>query len=101
MPPPPTSRPRSGSPPTAVRRSMRPKTAQVPGDAMSITTYAELQAAVGNWLDHGLFAARVPEFITLFEAAANRRLRVREQEATATLTPSSGAVALPADYLAW
>src|SRR5262249_2448043 len=69
--------------------------------AMAITTYAELQAAVGNWLDHSLFAARVPEFIALFEAAANRRLRVREQEATATLTPSSGAVALPADYLAW
>jgi hypothetical protein len=68
---------------------------------MSITTYAELQAAIGNWLDHGLFAARIPEFIALFEAAANRRLRVREQEATATLTPSSGAVALPADYLAW
>jgi len=68
---------------------------------MSITTYAELQAAVGNWLDHGLFAARIPEFIALFEAAANRRLRVREQEATATLTPVSGAAALPADYLAW
>jgi hypothetical protein len=68
---------------------------------MAITTYAELQAAVGNWLDHGLFAARIPEFIALFEAAANRRLRVREQEATAMLTPASGAVALPADYLAW
>jgi hypothetical protein len=68
---------------------------------MSITTYAELQAAVGNWLDHSLFAARIPEFIALFEAAANRRLRVREQEATATLTPVSGAVALPTDYLAW
>jgi hypothetical protein len=68
---------------------------------MSITTYAELQAAVGNWLDHSLFAARIPEFIALFEAAANRRLRVREQEATATLTPTSGAVALPSDYLAW
>src|SRR5262249_53856046 len=48
-----------------------------------------------------LFAARTPEFVALFEAAANRRLRVREQETTATLTPSSGAVALPADYLAW
>jgi hypothetical protein len=68
---------------------------------MSITTYAELQAAVGNWLDHSLFSARVPEFIALFEAAANRRLRVREQETSATLTPSSGAAALPADYLTW
>ena len=68
---------------------------------MAITTYSELQAAVGNWLDHGLFAARIPEFIALFEAAANRRLRVREQEAATTLMPSSGAAALPADYLAW
>jgi hypothetical protein len=68
---------------------------------MAITTYSELQAAVGNWLDHGLFAARIPEFIALFEAAANRRLRVREQEASTTLTPSSGAAALPVDYLAW
>ena len=68
---------------------------------MAITTFSELQAAVGNWLDHGLFAARIPEFIALFEASANRRLRVREQEASATLTPSAGAAALPADYLAW
>ena len=68
---------------------------------MAITTYSELQAAVGNWLDHGLFAARIPEFIALFEAAANRRLRVREQEAATTLTPSAGTAARPADYLAW
>jgi hypothetical protein len=68
---------------------------------MSITTYAELRAAVENWLDHTLFTARVPEFIALFEATANRRLRVRQQEASTALTPSSGAVALPGDYLAW
>ena len=68
---------------------------------MAITTYAELKTAADNWLDHTLFTARVPEFIALFEATANRRLRVREQEASATLTPSSGSVALPADYLAW
>jgi len=68
---------------------------------MSITSYSELQTAVGNWLDHGLFTARIPEFIALFEAAANRRLRVRQQEVSTTLTPSSGSVALPSDYLAW
>ena len=68
---------------------------------MAITSYPELQTAIGNWLDHNLFTARVPEFIALFEAAANRRLRVREQEASANLTPSSGAAALPADYLSW
>src|SRR5438309_677990 len=68
---------------------------------MSITTYSELQTALASWLGHGLFTATIPDFITLFEAAANRRLRVRQQEATAMLTPSSGVAMLPADYLAW
>ena len=68
---------------------------------MAITTYAELRTAVENWLDHTLFTARVPEFIALAEATFNRRLRTRQMEATATLTPSSGTAALPADYLAW
>jgi hypothetical protein len=68
---------------------------------MPLTTYAELQAAIGDWLERADLAARIPDFITLFEAAANRRLRMREQEAAATLVPSSGTAALPADYLAW
>jgi hypothetical protein len=68
---------------------------------MSITTYAELKTAVENWLDHQLFTNRVPEFIALFEAAANRRLRVRQMETSTNLTPSSGAATLPSDYLAW
>jgi len=68
---------------------------------MPITNYSELKTAVENWLDHTLFTTRVPDFIALFEATANRRLRMRQQETSATLTPSSGAVALPADYLAW
>jgi hypothetical protein len=68
---------------------------------MSITTYAELQTAIGNWLDHSLFTARIPEFIALFEACANRKLRTRAQETSTNLMPSSGAVALPADYLSW
>src|SRR5947208_15315764 len=66
---------------------------------MTIATYSDLQTAVGNWLDHSLFAARVPDFITLFEAAANRRLRVRQQEAAASLTPGAdGSVSIPADH---
>lgn len=68
---------------------------------MAITTFAELKTAVENWLDHQLFTARVPEFIVLFEAAVNRRLRVRQQETSTTLTPSAGDASLPADYLSW
>jgi hypothetical protein len=68
---------------------------------MSITTYAQLQAAIASWLARSDLTAAIPDFITLFEAAANRRLRVRQMEAVASLTPSSGAATLPADYLAW
>ena len=68
---------------------------------MSITIYSELQTSVENWLGHTLFTARVPEFIALFEATANRRLRTRQQETSTTLTPRSGTATLPADYLSW
>jgi hypothetical protein len=68
---------------------------------MAITTYLELQSAIARWLARDDLTANIPDFITLFEAAANRRLRVRQQEATATLTPTAGVATLPADYLAW
>jgi hypothetical protein len=68
---------------------------------MTIATYSDLQAAVGSWIARGDLASNIPDFIVLFESAANRRLRLRQQESTATLAPSSGVAALPADYLAW
>ena len=67
---------------------------------MSITTYNELQQAIADWLERADLTTRIPDFIALFEATANRRLRLRQQEAVATLVPSSGAAALPADFLA-
>jgi hypothetical protein len=54
---------------------------------MSLASYSDLQAALGNWLDHSIFAPRYPDFIALFEATANRRLRTRAMEATAILIP--------------
>ena len=68
---------------------------------MTIQTYADLQTALANWIARADLAANIPDFIALFESAANRRLRLRQQEATATLAPSSGVAALPPDYLAW
>jgi hypothetical protein len=68
---------------------------------MSITSYTELQQAIADWLERADLTTRIPDFITLFEAAANRRLRVRQMELSATLTPSAGALTLPTDYLAW
>jgi hypothetical protein len=54
-------------------------------------TYADLTAALGNWLQRSDITALFPNFIQLFEACANRRLRVRQQEATAIVTPSTAA----------
>ena len=56
---------------------------------MSLQTYADLTAALGSWLQRADISSLFPNFIQLFEAAANRRLRVRQQEATAILTPST------------
>jgi hypothetical protein len=45
--------------------------------------------------------AYIPDFITLFECAAARKLKVRLQESTTTLTPTSGVATLPTDYLGY
>jgi hypothetical protein len=66
---------------------------------MAITTYAELQSAIANWLARDDLTAYIPDFITLFEAAAARRLKVRLMESTTSLTPSSGVATVPSDYL--
>lgn len=42
---------------------------------MAITTYAELQTAVANWLDRSDLTARIPEFIALAEGRFRRELR--------------------------
>lgn len=68
---------------------------------MSIGTFAELSTAIGNWTDRTDLSARIPEFIALFEAQVNRKLRVRQQVVSATLTPSAGSATLPTDYLEW
>jgi len=67
---------------------------------MSITTYAELQAAAANWLVRGDLTARIPEFIALAEARLNRVLRARlaESEAALTATVGSRTIPLPAGF---
>jgi hypothetical protein len=68
---------------------------------MPLQTYTDLTGAIASWLQRSDLASLLPNFVQLFEACANRRLRVRQQEATVPLTPTSGVVALPSDYLAW
>lgn len=67
---------------------------------MAITTYAELQTAVADWLARSDLTDYIPDHVKLFEAAAARILNVRPMETSATVSMSSGAGALPSDYLA-
>jgi len=66
---------------------------------MSFSTYADLQTQIANWLARDDLTSYIPDFIRLFECAAMRRLKVRLQETTTSLTPSSGVATVPTDYL--
>jgi len=68
---------------------------------MSFGSYGELKAEINKKLFHERFLSDYDSFATTFERAANRRLRVRQMEAVATLTTTGGEVALPSDYLVW
>ena len=68
---------------------------------MSLITETDLESAITNWLGGRTdLTAYYPDWITVFESAAARRLRVRPMEKLVTLTPVASKVALPADYLA-
>lgn len=70
---------------------------------MSLADHAGLKAAVTSWMaDRADIADQFDDLLTLTEADLNRFLRVREMEATATLTPDSdGKATLPSDYMEW
>jgi hypothetical protein len=66
---------------------------------MSITTYAELVTAAGNWLHRGTsLDALIPDFITLAENRIYRELRVRQMETAMSITITSGVAAIPSGY---
>lgn len=66
-----------------------------------ISNYTELQTALTNWLHRADLASRIPEFIAMGESYLNRKLRVKEMEASATVAPSTTVryVALPTGYM--
>jgi hypothetical protein len=68
---------------------------------MSISNFGELKAKLSATLFHARFAPQYANATIMFEAAANRRLRVRQMETSTDLTTSSGDVAVPTDYLVW
>lgn len=66
---------------------------------MALATYADLQAAIQDYLDDSTMTARITDFIVLFEVKARRALRTSDTVSTATATTdATGEVALPADF---
>lgn len=67
---------------------------------MAISTYAELQTALANWLSRADLTSRIPEFISIAEARINRKLRIRQQETSSdvALTASTRTANLPSDF---
>jgi hypothetical protein len=66
-----------------------------------LATYADLLTTVANYLARDDLTAYIPDGVTVFECSAARRLKVRLQETTTTLTPSSGVATVPTDYLGY
>ena len=69
---------------------------------MSITAYTELQSAITRWIARDDMASNIPDWITAFEAVANRRLRVlRRTTKFVQLQRGYGGCRLPSDCFSW
>ena len=69
---------------------------------LTTQTYGELKNAVEDWLRRtDLTDAQLSDVVLMFENHANRVLRVRQMEASSSITTTSGAGTLPTDYLSW
>lgn len=68
---------------------------------MALDSYANLKTAVADWLNKTSLTnidAKAADFITLFEAQANRELDTREMKRTITVTINDEEMALPCDF---
>ena len=65
---------------------------------MSLTTYSGLVTEIQTWMTRSDLSGDVDTMIDLFEAWANRNLRVRQMEEEAT-ADAEEYMALPSDFL--
>src|SRR5215469_13589136 len=69
---------------------------------MPMGNYSDLQNAISVWLGGRTdLTTYVSLWVQMFEAAASRRLRVREMENLVALTTAEGVATLPTGYLSW
>lgn len=66
---------------------------------MSITTYAELQSAIADFLNRDDMTSVIPTFIALAESGFQRQVRHWAMHSRASITMNAQFVDLPADWL--
>lgn len=66
---------------------------------MAISTYAELQTAVSNWLKRSDLTSYLADLITVGETRIFRELRTKDLETAFSTAISSGTIATPTSYL--
>ena len=64
-----------------------------------LTSYSGLKTSIANLLNRSDLTDYIDGFIDMFEADVDNDLRTVWQEATVDVTPSSGRITLPADFL--
>jgi len=66
---------------------------------MALSTYADLQTAVTNWLHRADLTSIIPDLILLGEIRIFREVRCKPMESALSVTISSGVATVPSDYL--
>ena len=66
---------------------------------MALSTYTELKASIGDWLNRSDLTAAIPDFISLAEAQIERTLRARQMIVRANASFDAQYGAVPADFL--
>ena len=66
---------------------------------MAITTNAQLETAVANWLHRADLTSLIPDFIMLGETRIYREVRTKDMETAFSDTIASGVIALPSSYI--
>lgn len=68
---------------------------------MALASYANLTAAVADWLHRSDLTTPIADFVVIAENRINREVRCADMETAYTGTISSGVIAVPTDFLEW
>jgi len=66
---------------------------------MALANYTDLKSTIASYLARTDLTSMIPNFIQLAEIRLRRDIRMSEMLVNTALTPSSGVVTLPADFL--